>query len=325
MNYTSCLLCLLLLVWKPSLSQERYREQIADSVVMDTYSYAEKDEQVLDLDLYQPAFDGAYDRPVLVYIHGGGFAGGARNEAYIVDFCRQMAACGYVVASVDYRLTRAGKDTGFGCECPAEEKLNSFQSAVEDVQDATYFLIERWEQFAIDPHQIILAGSSAGAETALNTAFQPPYCYGLDSGPVSYAGVISMAGAIPDTSLIYNDSAVPALLFHGTDDELVPYATAPHHFCDETAPGYLLLDGSQTIAERLQQLDKPYWFFTLCGVDHQVYRSAMTDYRDEIIQFCYDYVLKGSAEQRNTVVEQQQSTHKFAFNRCNSDDDDTRE
>ena len=161
--------------------------------------------------------------------------------------------------------------------------------AGEDLQDATYFLIERWEQFAIDPHKIILAGSSAGAETVLNTAFQPPYCYGLDSGPVSYAGVISMAGAIPDTTLIYDDSAVPALLFHGTEDMSVPYATAPSGYCEEGQLGYLILNGSYTIAERLRELGKPYWLYTICGAGHEVHSLPMTAYFDDIMQFCCEF------------------------------------
>lgn len=325
MKYTICLIVFLVFALNLTIAQERYQEVVFDSVSVDTYTYAEKDNHVLDLDLYQPAFDGVDERPVLVYVHGGGFSGGKRDEAYIQQFCKRVAEYGYVVASVSYRLTRQGTDTGFGCDCPVEEKMNTFRAAVEDLQDATYFLIERWEQFAIDPHKIILAGSSAGAETVLNTAFQPPYCYGLDSGPVSYAGVISMAGAIPDTSLVYDDSAVPALLFHGTEDNLVPYGTAPHQYCEEGQPGYLILNGSSTIADRLRELGKPYWLYTICGAGHEVHRLPMTAYFDDIIKFCYEFVLEGKKEQIHTIIEDEHAKPDFNYNFCAAEKDENNE
>ncbi len=204
-------------------SQVRYLEQSFDEILTETYTYSTKKGENLDLDVYMPEYDSELKRPTLIYVHGGGFSNGTRDQNGVPEFCSNIASYGYVVVSISYRLTRKGMPGGFGCDCPASDKLNTFYAAVEDLQDATFFMIENREQFAIDPQKIIIAGSSAGAETVLNTAYQPQYCYGLDSGPVSYAGVISMAGAIPDTTVIYDESAIPSLLFHGTDDNLVPY------------------------------------------------------------------------------------------------------
>ncbi len=283
-------------------AQDRYIDPSYDEVLTETYTYATKDGENLDLDIYLPEYDSATKRATIIFVHGGGFSGGTRNSEGIVEFCGQLANYGYVVASISYRLTRKGKPEGFGCDCPANEKLNTFYAAVEDIQDATFFLIEHREQFSIDPQKIILIGSSAGAETVLNTAYQPPYCYGLDSGPVAYAGVISMAGAIPDTTVIYDESAVASLLFHGTDDVLVPYGTAPHHYCAKENPGYLILHGSQTIANKLEQLKVPCWLHTTCGGGHEIANTPMTKYFDEIVDFCYNFVIHDKGETRYTVV-----------------------
>ena len=194
----------------PVYAQQRYTEPTFDEVMVETYTYATKDGENLDLDIYLPQADAEEERATIIFMHGGGFAGGERNNEKIVDFCMQMANHGYVAASISYRLTRKNQANGFGCNCPANDKLNTFYAAVEDIQDATFFLIENRHQFAINPQKIILAGSSAGAESVLNTAYQAPYCYGLDSGPVSFAGVISVSGAIPDTMALYNESAVPS-------------------------------------------------------------------------------------------------------------------
>ncbi|WP_167613318.1 alpha/beta hydrolase [Maribellus sediminis] len=298
-------------------AQERYQSDWFDEISVETYTYSTKDGENLDLDIYIPQGDNETERATIIYVHGGGFSGGARDFDDVKEFCNRMANYGYVVASVSYRLTRKGEPTGFGCDCPVTDKLNTFNAAVEDVQDATFFLIENREQFGINPQKIILAGSSAGAETVLNTAYQPPYCYGLDSGPVSFAGVIGMAGAIPDTTVIYDESAVPSLLFHGSDDNLVPYATAPHHYCDKDQPGYLILHGSYTIAEKLEKLHVPYWLHTTCGGGHEMASKPMKEYLDVIVDFCYTYVLKGDGEDRRTIVEGKQDTAKYSpYNFC---------
>ena len=148
-------------------SQERYSTFLFDEIRTETYTYATKDGENLDLDIYLPAYDTDTSRATVIYMHGGGFTSCERNTGKIKEFCKQLAGYGYVVASVSYRLTRKDTPEGFGCDCPTDEKLNTFYAAVEDLQDATYFLIQRHEQFSIDPQKIILAGSSAGSETAL--------------------------------------------------------------------------------------------------------------------------------------------------------------
>ena len=294
-----------------AFAQERYINSAFDDISVDTYTYATKNGEPLKLDIYIPQNDTASKRATFIYVHGGAFMGGSRDEASIRDFCNYMAGYGYVVASISYRLTRKNKETGFGCDCPAADKQNTFIWALQDVQDATFFLIQNREQFGVDPQKIILSGSSAGAETVLNTAYLPPMCYGLDSGPVSYAGVISMAGAIPDTVVIYNESAVPSMLFHGTDDELVPYATAPHRYCKKGDPGYLILNGAYTIAQKLEKLGTPYWLHTTCGGGHEIAGTPMQKYRDEIVEFCYHFIIKGEKQSKRTIIEGQQKGGKY--------------
>lgn len=285
-----------------SESQERYIDEICDSVITETYTYAFKDGKPLDLDVYFPQSDIQKNRPLIFYVHGGGFSGGKRNEAWISSYCKKLAKRGYVVSSISYRLTRQGEKTAFGCDCPSTDKLNTFNKAVEDLQDATFFMIKQRDKMGIDPNKIIISGSSAGAETVLMAAYQAPYCYGLDSGPVSYAGVISMAGAVVDTSKIYNESAIPSLLFHGTCDNLVPYASAPHHYCSENKPGYLFLHGSFTVAEKLKKLGKSYWLYTYCNSAHEIAGSPMNTNFNEIVSFCKEFVLDKKNEQRTTVI-----------------------
>lgn len=283
------------------IAQERYSSVMFDEISAETFTYSTKNGEPLKLDIYLPQSDQESERATLIYLHGGGFSTGTRDSEKIKEFCNRLAGYGYVVVSMSYRLTRKNTETGFGCDCPATEKLNTFISAIQDIQDASYFLVENREQFGINPQKLILAGSSAGAEAALNAAYQPPMCYGLDSGPVSYAGVISMAGAIPDTVVIYEESAIPSLFFHGTDDNLVPYATAPHRFCEKTNPGYLVLNGPATITQKLDKLNSPYWLYTFCGGGHEYSDKPMTDFFDVIAEFCFKFVIKGEKNSVKTI------------------------
>lgn len=298
-------------------SQERYISSLFENIKIETHAYAFKDGENLEMDIYYPEYDSEFSRPTVIYVHGGGFQNGSRNDEGTQIFCTELAKYGYVVSSISYRLTRKDTPEGFGCDCPANEKLNTFFAAVEDIQDASFFLIQNRDLFGIDPQKIILAGSSAGAEAVLNAAYQPPFCYGLESGPVSVAGVISMAGAIPDLENIYDESAVPSLFFHGTDDNLVPYATAPHHYCDKDKPGYLILHGAYSIANKLKELEVPFWLHTTCGGKHELSKIPKEKYFDEIVEFCYNYVVIDNGKAKYTVVKGEQDSEKFeTFDFC---------
>jgi acetyl esterase/lipase len=298
-------------------AQNRYKAELLDEINIETVTYATKDGINLDMDIYSSLQDTATNKPAVLFVHGGGFFAGSRDHEKIQEFCKHLARYGYVVSSMSYRLTRANKPEAFGCNCATKDKEYAVEAAKEDVQDATFFLIENREQYGINPHEIILAGSSAGAETVLNTAYQPANCYGLESGPVAYAGVISMAGAISDTTLLYEDSAIPSLFFHGTNDKLVPYGTAPHHYCKEGAKGYWILHGPYTITQKLDKLGTSYWFQTVCGGGHEVSSTPLSDYFDVIVEFCSDFVLNHHKEQRRTFIKTEQVTEdQSAYHFC---------
>lgn len=234
-------------------AQERYLETVFEGVGVETLSYYSN----LELDVYTPLNDTETNRPLLLLVHGGGFSGGKRDNPLERSFSKDMASRGYIVASMSYRLTRKGK--GFGCDCPEAEKRDTFLNASQDVYRATEFLIEHSASLGIDSKKIILVGSSAGAEAVLNAAFMQndPEYSAILKAPIQFAGVISFAGALLSASEITTENAVPSLFFHGKKDRLVPYKTAAHHYCDPDAKGYILLDGSKTIAKKLWKLNAP--------------------------------------------------------------------
>lgn len=201
------------------------------------------------LDIYTLDKDQKPERPLLILVHGGGFASGKRDGDDEAAFCTDMAKKGYAVASISYRLTR--KDDPFNCDCATEKKINSFVSASEDLAQAMTF-IKGQQHLQFDRNKIILIGSSAGAETVLHLAYMSHHYLFKHINPAKVSGVISFSGALINASYINKDNAIPALFIHGKKDKLVPYGTDAHHFCSEDKDGYLMLDGPLTISDRLK-------------------------------------------------------------------------
>ncbi|MEL7002880.1 MAG: alpha/beta hydrolase [Bacteroidota bacterium] len=275
---------------------QRYRDQIFNEVSKETVTYhKEKD---LQMDIYQPTEDSHQKRPVLLFVHGGGFAGGARDEPEIMDFCKNMARRGVVAVSMSYTLVMKGKS--FSCDRPAKEKMWTFKHVAQEIVDATNYLLAQKQSLSIDPNTIVLAGSSAGAEAVMHAAYWPEAQKSLPED-FNYAGVISMAGAIYDVDLITKESAIPTQLFHGTCDELVPYGTASHHYCDENEVGYLVLHGPETIMKRLQSLNKGYYAVTGCNDRHLWAGKPFKKYRSEIADFLLYDVIQGKTRQIHEI------------------------
>ncbi len=286
----------------------RYQTEIFEDVEKSTHFYAFKDNEELLFDFYQPEGDELAERPLLLYVHGGGFSGGQRDGEGTQRFCEKLAKRGFAVASMSYRLTMQGEEAGFGCDQPAANKMLTFQKAVEDIRDATDLLLKEKAQFRIDPNTIVIGGSSAGAEAVVHAAYWSDEDLLEDSPKLPdgfrYAGVISMAGALVDADLITQETAIPTQIFHGTCDNLVPYATAPHHYCSEDDAGYLMLDGGLTIANRLQELGKPYYLVTGCTGGHEWAGKPLNDHVEEIVDFMTTDVLRGEFRQVHEKYEQ---------------------
>jgi para-nitrobenzyl esterase len=279
---------ILFLVVHISVAQTLYLDRIFSEINKTTYSFKTYNNETLQFDYYtSQSQKGA---PLLVYVHGGGFSGGARDSEDNVDFVTKIAQRGYAVAAVSYRLTM--KEIGFGCDVNASKKMAAFDAASYDVSQAIKYILDNDNEFLIDKNKVVLAGSSAGAETVLNMA----YAYESNSLPASfkYAGVIGMAGALTSLDNINSTTAIPTQLFHGTDDKLVPYDMAPHHYCDSLDTGYLVLYGSKAISRKLEELGKSYFLYTVSEGSHDWAELPKTESLEEIIDFLYHDVVSGS-------------------------------
>lgn len=106
-------------------------------------------------DLYLPTASAAA-LPAVVHIHGGGWRVGRRSslgplaDKMDVGLLPRMAAAGYVVMSIDYRLSGEAV----------------FPAQLHDAKSAVRWLRKNADQYGVDPERIFAWGESAGGHLA---------------------------------------------------------------------------------------------------------------------------------------------------------------
>jgi arylsulfatase len=108
--------------------------------------YADPPRGALLLDLYLPQNQPSEPMPVVVWIHGGGWSGGAKEQCPLVF----LAAQGVAVASINNRLTQVA-------QWPAQ---------LDDARAAVRWLRTQAVTYGLDPKRILAAGGSAGGHLA---------------------------------------------------------------------------------------------------------------------------------------------------------------
>jgi hypothetical protein len=242
------------------------------------------DPELLDLklDVYYPKTDLFKSRPLVMLIHGGGFYIGSKESACEVALATSLARRGYLVASIDYRL-------GFKL-MPSDIELSAYR-AIQDAHAALRFLAHNAKGLGIDPNQVYVGGTSAGAVASLNVAFmnddeRPERILEASKegklGKIEESGnkysetfkikaVLNMWGAVADVNIIGKDDRVSVLSIHGTADDIVPFEN-DYPFRNSLMINRLVMDkmyGSKPIHNRLQILGIRNHLITLDGLGHE--------------------------------------------------------
>lgn len=257
-----------------------------------TYMFAQRDTCDLYLDVYNPAkgsettFNGKA-KPTVIFMFGGGFIRGTRDDQDYHKWFRTMTQNGYRVISIDYRLGLKGSNKVGVAQVNVLDK--AIHMAVEDLFSATTFIIDNADHLGVDPSNIVISGSSAGAISVMQAEYEisnmTKWAAVLPEG-FNYAGVMSFSGAIlsREGKVDFKKKPCPVLMLHGTADELVPYK--------QIAVFNLGFFGGGKLVKRWQKYGYNYNMFHFIGYGHEIAGSMGTT-TDLQFKFLENNVMQG--------------------------------
>jgi acetyl esterase/lipase len=194
-------------------------------------AYLPNGHQRQKLDLYVPEKRRGL-MPLIVWIHGGGWMEGSKNHCPPLPWTRK----GYLVASIDYRLSQEAK----------------FPAQIKDCKAAVRWLRIHAEEYGIDPHRLVAWGDSAGGHLAslLGTAGNvPEWEEGVPSVSSRVQVVIDWYGRA-DLSRVSTDptwaNSPSALLLGGYGNDVAELAkkASPIFHVSKDDPPFLIMHGS---------------------------------------------------------------------------------
>ncbi|MEE2684793.1 MAG: alpha/beta hydrolase [Planctomycetota bacterium] len=194
------------------------------------HCYKKTAEGELYLHVFLPQKGRQRNRPAALFFFGGSWNGGTPGQ--FAEHASYLASRGMVGIVVDYRVNKRQGTSPFEC--------------VKDGKSAIRWVRSRAVELGIDPDRIAAGGGSAGGHVAAATAtvpgleeegedrsvscrpnalllFNPVY----DNGPGGF-GHERVKERYKEISPIHNihKGTPPAIVFLGTNDSLIPVATA---------------------------------------------------------------------------------------------------
>lgn len=183
-------------------------------------------------DLYLPQ-EGDGPFPLLIHIHGGGFAMGDKRDDHMNAYL-SLLHYGFAVASVEYRFSSEAV----------------FPGAVLDCREAVRYLRANAGEFKVDPDHFGVVGGSAGGNLAAMLAMNVPNgafpgekgaeCYWQDPyvsvavdmfGPISFKEMDDQARSNGISNVDHDEPFSPESLYLG-----MPLPDAPQALCDQADP-----------------------------------------------------------------------------------------
>lgn len=192
-----------------------------------------------NMDIYLPEGRDTANTNVLLFIHGGSWSSGDKNEFNDAIAAIRARLSGYAIFNMNYHL--------------AANKLTRFPVQQNDVQAAIRFIAGKAGEYKINVNKVGLIGASAGAHLALLEAYKNNDDRKIKAvvdlfGPADLTDLynnhpipdqarpvlVNFLGATPASDPdIYRQASpfnfvtaqsVPTKIFHGTDDIVVPIA-----------------------------------------------------------------------------------------------------
>ena len=218
------------------------------------------------LDIYQPTDKAAAPRPVVLFIHGGNWNSGSKDNFLYKAIGRRLARQGFVGVVISYRLSPQVLVTG----------------QVDDAARALAWTVQHIKTYGGDPARIVLLGHSSGAGLAALLALGSDTLLARVGLPARAAHAVLLDDPAGLDMLDY----LRKLQYPGDAQYLIPFSHDPAVWRQASAlyhvragaPPYSIYVGSETypsirssserFRQRLTQLGEEPQFTVVPGKKH---------------------------------------------------------
>ena len=239
----------------------------------------------LYLDMLCPSPLPASPAPVVIYLHGGGWAEGERSTGLYPWLNPLLAAHGFLTVSVTYRLSR----------------FAPFPAQIHDAKAAVRWLRAHASEYHINPDRIGVWGDSAGGHLAalLGVTAELPDLEG-DCGSAQYSSRVQAVVArctpydfLNPSGELLNDVPSPVTqLFGGTVSEQkdlmrkasplshVRPGAPPFHIVHGTRDETVPFEQAEHFTQALKAAGTPVDFLALEGAYHNLCQEQLLPWTD---------------------------------------------
>jgi arylformamidase len=202
------------------------RAQVAPAPGKQTLAYGADALQQLD---YYPAQNANKRAPLVLFVHGGGWKRGSKDNADGSWKAPHYTQTGYAYATINYRLVPAAR----------------VEDQAADVAASLRYLIDNAAKLGFDPTRIVIMGHSAGAHLVALVGTDEQYLKGAGLSFASIDGVLPIDGAaydvprqMADGGKFMSDTYVQAF---GTDPDRQRALSPTLHAEAPNAPAFLII------------------------------------------------------------------------------------
>ena len=264
----------------------------------------------LMLDVYEPV-DAPPGRPAMVVIHGGGFTGGSKTAMAYVALSEYFAERGWVVISIDYRITDdrgTVPDTWIDFvtnndNIPAnfQDQIYAQYPAARDAKAAIRWLHASADTYKLDLDYITVAGGSAGGIQSVTMGVSDPEDFrdeiDMADDPTLSTTNLDQAAEV-HTVIDYWGSGTQVAILESIDgvsrfDASDPPMCIVHGTADETVP----IAAGEALRDTYIALGIPYAYYPLEGAGHGPWEATFDG--QTLHELAFDFIVE---QQGLTVV-----------------------
>ena len=226
------------------------------------------------LDLYVPK--GKHDVPVMMFVHGGGFTVGIKDQYAFVG--QVFASYGIATAVISYRLS----------------PKTTYPGHVQDVARAFAWLRAHAAEYGGKADKIVVSGHSAGATLVAMLGSDPTYLHDVGESLDHVAGVIPISGSFRQMGRSAMFETFPA-----PDPDVIRNASAINHVAGPHPP-FLILYGdmdmprtgedAQQMATALKEAGNSADVHEISGHAHMDMITGVTNPSDQALRFMLAFI-----------------------------------